>query len=228
MSYESQIQNLEIKIRELGHNLCAILAPLPQPYPSFLAFVKMRFSGNRYPKAISDLKWFFKEHNAALPETALSIWQEINNKADEAKHLYELKRQSDDGHKDPITHMNVLMEAGDDIPDEFSKRYGLYEGEVKCLWLVAPGFEERFIRERIGNAVARNGARSGHYIFTKRRYRLTYEQAQRLVDEIWDNPKAVSQVFHELLNWEKLVSCRLSKEHQKEVRHIKSRFQRII
>lgn len=224
MSYKTQIQILENEINELGDKLCEILVPLKQPYSSFLSFLKMSFSSNRYPTAIADLEWYFNEHSVVLPESALTLWANIKNKADKSLHLYELERQSDDGYKDPITHMNVLTAADQDTPNDFGKRYGLNDTDVKCLVMISPGFEERFIRNRIGDAVARNGARTGHYIFTKRRYKLTQEQAQFLVDEIWENPKSVSKVFYELLDWEKLLKCRLAEDNQERIRQIRADF----
>lgn len=224
MSYKNQIQTYENEIKELGEMLCEILVSMKEPYPSFLIFLRMKFSGNRYPAAIASLELCLEEHQMVLPEATLEIWVDIKNKADEALHLYDLERQSDDGFKDPITHMNVLTAADEDTPDDFGKRYGLDEGDVKCLWLVSPGFEERFIRERIEDAVANNRARYGQYRYTKRRYKLTEEQAKRLVDDIWGNSKTVSKVFYELLDWEKLLLCRLAEDNQERVRQIKANF----
>lgn len=220
MSYKDEIKICESEIKTLGARLSEILEPLIQP--DTLSWFQHDFSIDNYPEAIEAIKWHLAEQTVVLPDSALSIWSDIKNKANKAKGLYELERQSDDGFKNPITHMNALMEAGDRVPDPdgFAKRHGLSQGAVKALWLTSPIFEERFIRERIGKAIARNGARTGHYIFIKRRYKFTQEQAERLADDIWENPKTVSKVFYDLLDWKKLVQCRLIEDAQEEVLQI--------
>ncbi len=224
MSYREQIQEYENEIKELGEKLCETLVSIKQPYSSFLSFLRLKFLGNRYPAAIASLKWCIEEHQLDLPEAALELWVMIKNKADSASQLYVMERKSDNGYKDPFTHMNALVEAKADIPSDFGKRYCIDEGAVKCLTLTSPGYEERFIRSRIGEAIARNGSRSGHYIYAKRRYKLTEEQAKRLVDELWDNQDTVSKTFFEFLNRGKLVKYRLSKKYQEEVLQIVADF----
>ena len=182
----------------------------------------MNFARDDYPEAIASLEWALEENSLVLPDAAQPTWTEIKSKADQALDLYRLERQSDEGYKDPFTHMNVLMRTDEDVPNDFGKRYALSAGDVKCLWLISPGFEERFIRERIGEAIARNGARSGHYIYTKRRYKLTKAEAERLVDDMWENPNTVSKIFHELLDQEKLLKCRLDEESQERVMQIRA------
>lgn len=224
MSYKNKIEIHENKIRELGDRLCKILVSIKEPYPSFLAFLSMQFTGNRYPAAIASLEWSIEEHSVILPEEASKVWKDIKKNADDAKQLYALEREKDDGFKNPIIHMNALMEADDDIPPEFGKRYDLDEGDVKCLWLISPGFEEQFIRKRIKDAVIHNKAKYGQYRYTKRRYKLTEAQAERLVNDIWENPNRVSKVFYDLLDWDKLLQCRLDKDNQERVRQIQADF----
>lgn len=224
MSFKNKIETLETEIKALGERLCEILVSIQEPYQSFLSFLKMDFSGNSYPAAIDSVEWWLEKHRPTFPKPALELWVDIKNKSDSARQFYALERQSDGGYQNPIKHMNVLMEADDDIPDGFGKRYGISDGAVKCLWLVDPTFEERFIRKRIAAAVARNGSRTGHYIFTKRRYKFSEAQAKHLVDDIWKNPNIVSRVFHEMLNWDKLVRCRIAQVHQEETLQVRADF----
>lgn len=222
MSYKNEIETIEHEIKELSKILHKALVPLDEPYPSFLTFLDMKFARDDFPEAIASLEWALEDNRLILPDTAQPIWADMKTKAGQALDLYRLERQSDEGYKDPITHMNVLTAANEDTPNDFGKRYGLSAGDVKCLWLISPGFEERFIRKRIEKAIARNGARSGHYIYTKRRYKLTKTEAERLVDDMWENPNTVSKVFHELLDQEKLLRCRLDEENQERVVQIRA------
>lgn len=222
MSYKRKIETIEHEIKELSESLHKILTLVDEPYPSFLTFLKMDFDRDDYPQAIASLEWTLKENRLVLSDTARHIWEDLKIKADQALDFYRLERQSDDGYKDPIAHMNVITAANEDIPRDFGKRYGLSAGDVKCLWLISPGFEERFIRERIADAAARGAAFYGQFRYVKKRYKLTEEQAQRLVDDMWNNPNTVSSVFHELLDQEKLLRCRLGEEHQDRVLQIKA------
>lgn len=222
MSYKNRIETIEHEIKELSETLYKALVPLEEPYPSFFSFLNMEFTRGDYPEAIASLEWALGQRRLTLPDTAKPTWDDIKIKAGQAHEFYKLERQGDESYKDPVTHMNALTAADEDIPNDFGKRYGLSAGDVKCLWLISPGFEERFIRQRIAEAVARNGSRDGHYIFTKRRYKLTEKQAKRLVDDIWGNLTSVSKVFHELLDQEKLLRCRLAEEHQDRVLQIRA------
>jgi len=224
MSYKNQIESIEHEIKELSEILYKSLIPLDEPYPSFLVFMDMNFARDDYPDAISSLEWALGENKLVLPDAAQPIWADIKIKAERALDLYRLERQSDEGYKDPITHMNALMVADNEIPKDFSKRYGLSNGDVKCLWIISPGFEERFIRQRIGNAAARGAAHYGQCRHAKRRYKITKEEAERLVDDMWENPNTVSKVFYELFDEDKLLRCRLGEEDQERVLQIRADF----
>ena len=220
MEQDSHIAVCENEIVELGNKLCEALVTLSQPYPHFLSSVRSEFSFNRYLEAIDSLEWYFEKNNTLAPETTISLFEELKNKVNKALHLYELERQNDDGYKDPVTHMNALMEADEKIPNHFGKRYGLKHGDVKALWLTTPVFEERFLRKRIGEAVARNGSRTGHYLYTRRRYKISEAQAKKLVDDMWANQTTESKVFYELFDRDKLVEHRLAAHSQERIRQI--------
>ena len=222
MSYKSKIETLEHEIKELSEILCKVLVPLDELRPSFLVFLNMEFERDDYPEAIASLEWALKDNRLILPDTAQPIWADIKIKADQALDFYRLERQGDEGYKDPITHMNILTVTDEDIPNDFGKRYGLSAGDVKCLWLISPGFEERFIRQRIADAAARGAAHYGQCRYAKQRYKLTKEQAERLVNDMWESPNTVSKVFHELLGHEELLRCRLDEEAQKRVLQIRT------
>lgn len=222
MSYKSEIATLEHEIKGLSEILYEAMLPLDEPYPSFLIFLNMKFARDDYSEAIASLEHVLEHNMLVLPDTAQQTWADIKIKADQALDLYRLVRQSDEGYKDPITHMNVLTPTDEDIPKHFGKRYGLSAFDVKCLWLISPGFEEKFIRQRIADAAARGAAHYGQCRFAKQRYKLTKEQAERLVDDMWENPNTVSKVFHELLGEEELLRCRLGEEHQERVLQIRA------
>ena len=222
MSYKNKIESIEHEIKELSEILYKALVLLEEPYPSFFIFLNMEFACDDYPEAIASLEWALEDNRLILPDTAQPIWADIKTKADQALDLYRLERQGDEGYKDPVTHMNVLTAADEDTPNDFGKRYGLSAGDVKCLWLISPGFEERFIRQRIADAAARGAAHYGQCRYVKRRYNLTKEQAERLVDDMWENPNTVSEVFNEVLGHEKLLQCRLDEEHQERVLQIRA------
>ena len=222
MSSKNKIETIEHEIKELSEILYKALLPLDEPYPSFLTFLNMSFACDDYPEAIASLEWALEDDKIILPDIAQSIWAEIKIKADRALDLYRLERQGDEGFKDPITHMNVLTAADEDTPNDFAKRYGLSAGDVKCLWMISPGFEERFIRQRIADAAARGAAHYGQCRYVKRRYNLTKEQVERLVDDMWNNPNTVSKVFNEVLDQEKLLQCLLDEEHQERVLQIRA------
>ena len=224
MSYKKEIETTEHEIKELSEILYKYLIPLDGPYPSFFVFLNMKFARDDYPEAISSLEWAFGENKLILPDAAQPIWADIKIKADRALDLHRLERESDEGYKDPITHMNALMVADNEIPKDFSKRYGLSNGDVKCLWLISPGFEERFIRRRIGNAAARGAAHYGQCRHAKKRYKITKEEAERLVDDMWENPNIESKVFYELFDEDKLLECRLGEENQERVLQIRANF----
>ena len=220
MMQGSHIAICENEIVELGNKLCETLVTLTQPYPHFLSSVQSEFSINRYLEAIDSLEWYFEQSNTLAPEITISLFGELKNKVHKVLHLYELERQNDEGYKDPVTHMNAIMEAGEKIPNHFGKRYGLKHGDVKALWLTTPVFVERLLRKRIGEAVARNGSRTGHYLYTRRRYKLTEEQAKRLVDDMWANQITESKVFYELFDRDKLIEHRLAADIQERIRQI--------
>jgi len=224
MSYKSKIETLEREIKELSEILYKTLVPLDEPYPSFLAFLNMDFASDDYPEAIDSLEWALEDNKPTLPDTAVPIWTDIKIKAERALDLFRLERENDEGYKDPITHMNVLTARGEDTPNDFAKRYGLSAGDVKCLWMISPGFEESFIRQRIADAAARGAAHYGQCRYVKKRYRLTKEHAERLVDDMWKNPNRVSKVFHALLDEDKLLRCRLAEEYQERVLQIRADF----
>ena len=220
MMQGSHIAICENEIVELGNKLCETLVTLTQRYPHFLSSVQSEFSINRYLEAIDSLEWYFEQSNTLAPEITISLFGELKNKVHKVLHLYELERQNDEGYKDPVTHMNAIMEAGEKIPNHFGKRYGLKHGDVKALWLTTPVFVERLLRKRIGEAVARNGSRTGHYLYTRRRYKLTEEQAKRLVDDMWANQITESKVFYELFDRDKLIEHRLAADIQERIRQI--------
>lgn len=222
MSYKKKIEIIEHEIKELSETLLKALGQLDEPHPSFFTFLGMEFARDDYPEAIASLEWALDDNRFVLPDVVQPIWADIKTKADLALDLYRLERESDEGYKDPITHMNVLTAADEDTPNDFGKRYGLSAGDVKCLWLISPGFEERFIRQRIADAAARGAAHYGQCRYVKKRYRLTKEQAERLVDDMCKNPKTVSKVFHELLDKEKLLRCRLDEENQERILQIRA------
>lgn len=224
MSYKNEIETIEHEIKELSEILCESLVPLDEPYPSFFAFLNMKFARDDYPDAISSLEFQLEMNNLILPDVAQSIWVDIKTKADRALDLHRLEREGDKGYKDPITHMNALMAADNEIPKDFSKRYGLNNGDVKCLWLISPGFEERFIRRRIGDAAARGAAHYGQCRHAKKRYKITKEEAERLVDDMWENPNIVSKVFYELFDEDRLLRSRLGEESQERVLQIRADF----
>lgn len=222
MPYATDIQSLEDEINKLGESLCKLLKPALDT--DRLRGLEFSFLFKHYWSAIESIEWYIEEKILTLPETALDNWTQLKTHADKAKKLYALQRESDGGFTNPITHMNALMKADDKIPDGFNKRYGLKRGGAKSLWLANPSFEERFVRKRISGAVARGGNRTGHYIFIKRRYKLTDTQSKRLVDDMWENMSVVSKVFHEFIDAEWLINCRLTDRAQDQVRQIQADF----
>ena len=224
MSYSDKIEALEIEIRALGIEFAELIKS--SLGPEYLLSIESDFYCNDYSEALDQLDWHIENQSLILSDTASRLFVKIKSNIRKVKSLYENERRIDGGFKHPVLHMDALMQKGDEIPNRFGKRYGISELAVKGLWLSTPAFEERFIRERIGQAVARNGARTGHYIFAKRRYELTDEQVRRLVDDMWENPNTISNVFHELLDREKLVLCRLTESAQNQVLEVQANFDR--
>jgi len=222
MSYKNEIETIEHEIKELSEILYKALVPLDEPYPIFFTSLNTSFACNDYPEAIASLEWAIEDDKVNLPDTAKPIWANIKIKAVRALGLYKLERQSDEGFKDPINHMNVLAAAGEDVPNNFAKRYGLHAGDQKCLSMISLGNEERFIRQRIADAAARGAAHYGQCRYVKRRYDLTKEQAECLVNDMWENPSIPSKLFHELIDQEKLLGCLLSKEGQERILQIRA------
>lgn len=218
MSSDEKIEKLEKRIERLGTNLCDTLKPHIDHHA--LSSIKSDFMFNRYSEAIESINWFKTEKELNSPSSAIETWEDIQRSVAEVKELYEFQRKNDGGYKDPITHMNALMIAGDEIPRNFGKRYDISSGAVKSLWLTSPAFEERFIRARIRQAKERNGARTGHYIYTKRRYRISDDQARTLVDGMWKKPNSVSNHFHKIFDRTKLIQCRVNDYGKEEMRKI--------
>lgn len=222
MPYQIEIEKLEDELKDLGEKIGETLKP--ELESNKLHGLRSAFIFNRYLDVVNSLDWFISEKTIELSDHANDILCMMKDKITEVKNLYQLQRENDDGYKDPISHMNALVAAGHDTPRNFSLRYDISPGVEKCLWLTSPDFEESFIRNRIKAAIERNGSRAGHYILTRRRYQITEEQAKDLVNDIWDNPNTVSEVFHKLLDREKLIECRISEDARNEVREAQIRY----